>query len=207
MVGSTGPSRTRWHGGALGGLLIALLAVVALVGAAAIVHSNPSPAAATTAASAATTAAAAATTAGITAAPTTAGPAVPDAAADWPVYHLNPGRTGDYPGFPTFTGSLVKGWTTALDGAVYAEPLVVNGTVIAATEGDSVYAIDPATGAILWHRNLGTPVRLSTLPCGNIDPLGITGTPAFLINGYFISGAQPYPKFKKLIDRALSEAK
>ncbi len=36
---------------------------------------------------------------------------------------------------------------------------------------------------------------------------GINGTPAFVINGYFISGAQPYPKFKKLIDRALSEAK
>jgi protein-disulfide isomerase len=37
--------------------------------------------------------------------------------------------------------------------------------------------------------------------------LGITGTPAFLINGYYVSGAQPYAKFKKLIDRALAEAK
>jgi protein-disulfide isomerase len=37
--------------------------------------------------------------------------------------------------------------------------------------------------------------------------IGISGTPAFLINGYYISGAQPYPKFKKLIDKALAEAK
>jgi protein-disulfide isomerase len=37
--------------------------------------------------------------------------------------------------------------------------------------------------------------------------IGISGTPAFVINGYYISGAQPYPKFKKLIDRALAEAK
>ena len=37
--------------------------------------------------------------------------------------------------------------------------------------------------------------------------IGISGTPAFLINGYYISGAQPYAKFKKLIDRALAEAK
>jgi len=37
--------------------------------------------------------------------------------------------------------------------------------------------------------------------------IGISGTPAFLINGYYISGAQPYPKFKKLIDRALAESK
>jgi len=37
--------------------------------------------------------------------------------------------------------------------------------------------------------------------------IGISGTPAFLINGYYISGAQPFPKFKKLIDKALAEAK
>jgi protein-disulfide isomerase len=36
---------------------------------------------------------------------------------------------------------------------------------------------------------------------------GINGTPAFLINGYFINGAQPYAKFRKLIDRAMAEAK
>jgi len=39
------------------------------------------------------------------------------------------------------------------------------------------------------------------------DDAGISGTPAFTINGYFVSGAQPFPKFKKLIDRALAEAK
>ena len=37
--------------------------------------------------------------------------------------------------------------------------------------------------------------------------IGISGTPAFVINGYYVSGAQPYTKFKKLIDRALAEAK
>jgi protein-disulfide isomerase len=39
------------------------------------------------------------------------------------------------------------------------------------------------------------------------DDAGISGTPAFVINGYFLSGAQPFPKFKKLIDRAIAEAK
>jgi protein-disulfide isomerase len=34
----------------------------------------------------------------------------------------------------------------------------------------------------------------------------ISGTPAFVINGYFINGAQPYSKFRKLIDRALTES-
>jgi protein-disulfide isomerase len=36
---------------------------------------------------------------------------------------------------------------------------------------------------------------------------GINGTPAFIINGYFINGAQPFPKFRKIIDRALAEAR
>jgi protein-disulfide isomerase len=36
---------------------------------------------------------------------------------------------------------------------------------------------------------------------------GISGTPAFIINGYFINGAEPYAKFRKVIDRALAEAK
>ena len=34
-------------------------------------------------------------------------------------------------------------------------------------------------GKVVWSRHLGTPVRRSTLPCGNIDPLGITGTPVY----------------------------
>lgn len=35
---------------------------------------------------------------------------------------------------------------------------------------------------------------------------GIQGTPAAVINGYFINGAQPYGKFKKAIQLALAEA-
>lgn len=38
------------------------------------------------------------------------------------------------------------------------------------------------------------------------EKAGISGTPAFVINGYFISGAQPFSKFKKIIDKALKEA-
>jgi len=124
-----------------------------------------------------------------TASPTTAATPTAEPAGDWPVYHLNPQRTGYVPDFPAPTGGiLTQTWATKLDGAVYAEPLLVHGQLIAATEGDSVYALDPTTGATLWHRNLGKPVALSTLPCGNIDPLGITGTPAYdaLTNSLFM---------------------
>jgi protein-disulfide isomerase len=36
------------------------------------------------------------------------------------------------------------------------------------------------------------------------DAAGINGTPSFVINGMFVSGAQPIGKFRRLIDRALA---
>jgi outer membrane protein assembly factor BamB len=97
---------------------------------------------------------------------------------DWTTYHANNQRTGYIPGTPD-PHNLSKIWSTQLDGSVYAEPLVVGNRVIVATEGDSLYALDPHTGNVLWHTDVGTPVPLSSLPCGNIDPLGITGTPVY----------------------------
>jgi outer membrane protein assembly factor BamB len=74
---------------------------------------------------------------------------------------------------------LTSAWKAKLDGAVYAEPLVVHNHVIVATEGDSLYSLDATTGNVLWHTSVGTPVDQTTLPCGNINPLGITGTPVY----------------------------
>ncbi|MSP25365.1 MAG: hypothetical protein EXR75_09410 [Myxococcales bacterium] len=39
------------------------------------------------------------------------------------------------------------------------------------------------------------------------DKVKISGTPGFAINGYFISGAQGYPAFRKVIELALKEAR
>ena len=97
---------------------------------------------------------------------------------DWTTYHRDNQRTGYLASTPD-PHSLTKLWGKQLDGAVYAEPLVVGNRVIVATEGDSLYALDPATGSVQWHTNVGVPVPQSTLPCGNIDPLGITGTPVY----------------------------
>jgi outer membrane protein assembly factor BamB len=76
-------------------------------------------------------------------------------------------------------GRLSISWRADLDGAVYGQPLLVGGLVIAATENDSIYALDASTGRVAWRTNVGTPVPLSDLPCGDIDPLGITGTPIY----------------------------
>lgn len=126
------------------------------------------------------TAATGTATARATASPTTAAPSPtsPAGSADWPTYHQNSARTGYVAGAPD-PGQLNRAWSKQLDGAVYAEPLVVGGRVIVATENDSLYALDSGTGNVLWHTHVGTPVPQSTLPCGNIDPLGITGTPVY----------------------------
>jgi outer membrane protein assembly factor BamB len=74
---------------------------------------------------------------------------------------------------------LTIAWNTRLDGAVYAEPLAINGHIFAATENNTIYSLEPQTGKIEWQTHIDAPVPQSKLPCGNIDPLGITGTPAY----------------------------
>src|SRR5215469_13900875 len=101
-------------------------------------------------------------------------PAKPGA-TDWPTYHRDAARTGVAPAQPA-AGKLTTAWRRHLDGAVYGQPLVIGGTVIAATEGDSVYSLDRGSGRVRWRVKLGTPVPLSKLPCGDIYPLCSTGT-------------------------------
>jgi len=37
--------------------------------------------------------------------------------------------------------------------------------------------------------------------------LGVTGTPAFFVNGRYLSGAQPFDNFARLIDAELAKTK
>jgi outer membrane protein assembly factor BamB len=95
----------------------------------------------------------------------------------WPTYHRTPSRTGRTP-HPAGT-PLKQAWAKSLGDAVYGEPLVVGDTLIVATEGDRVFGLNARTGRVRWRTGLGTPQPQSGVPCGDIDPLGITGTPAY----------------------------
>ncbi len=110
---------------------------------------------------------------------TAAAPASPVApiTAAWPTYYGDVARRGvDTTAFSA--GAVRNLWQSPdLDGQVYAEPLVVGGVVIVATEANSVYALNAATGAIRWQAELGAAVSGASLPCGNVNPVGITGTP------------------------------
>jgi polyvinyl alcohol dehydrogenase (cytochrome) len=94
---------------------------------------------------------------------------------DWPTYHRDNTRAGVAAGLPPL-GTLASAWKADLDGAVYGQPLVVGGTLFAATENDTVYALDADSGRVKWSAHVGEPVPGDQLPCGNIKPLGITST-------------------------------
>jgi outer membrane protein assembly factor BamB len=96
--------------------------------------------------------------------------------ANWPTYHRTANRAGRA---IAPVGRLHHAWRKDLSGAVYGEPLVVDGTLIVATERNNVYGLNPRNGHIKWRSHFGRPVPLRRLPCGNIDPLGITSTPAY----------------------------
>jgi hypothetical protein len=76
-----------------------------------------------------------------------------------------------------------------IDGPTFAQPLYFEGgpggknLVIAATEKNLVYALDAASGAVVWQTKVAgdaadEPVPRAQMPCGGeIDPFGITGTP------------------------------
>lgn len=117
------------------------------------------------------------TPSGSASAPGAGGSSAAGSGSGWAGYHGDPGRSGYQPTV-TVRGLQVSGQVN-LDGAVYGQPVQAatrgGPVLIAATERDSVYGL--RDGRVLWHTGLGTPVPLAALPCGNIDPSGITGSP------------------------------
>jgi len=129
----------------------------------------------------------------IFAGPPQASPAPAGGTADVLTFHGDAARTGWNAGESSLTlqrvrpGSFGKVWSTSVDGEIYAEPLVASGVpgpsgprtlVYVVTERDLAYALDGSTGARVWGPvALGTPVARADLPCGDIDPVGITATP------------------------------
>jgi outer membrane protein assembly factor BamB len=101
----------------------------------------------------------------------------------WPTYHHDPARTGSDAAEPPLL-PIARAWSASLDGAVYGQPVVFAGRVIAATENDTVYGLDAHDGHIIWADHVGTPVTgiVGLTGCGDIDPLGFTSTPVVDVN-------------------------
>jgi hypothetical protein len=94
---------------------------------------------------------------------------------------------------PAFTRAAVAkmhrdpAFMATMSGPTYAQPLYFEGgpngkdVVIVATEQNEVSAFDALSGAMVWRKMLGAPSAKGGgpggCPLGNIDPIGITGTP------------------------------
>jgi outer membrane protein assembly factor BamB len=81
------------------------------------------------------------------------------------------------------------GFSASISGNAYATPLFLDNAVVpalnsgkaallVATETNDVYALDATTGAQVWHSNVGAPGSPACGDPGNINPQGVTGTPA-----------------------------
>lgn len=103
-------------------------------------------------------------------------------------HHGDAARTGLYVD-PSLTRAAVSAtrqdtaFSASYQGPVYAQPLYFDGgeggrdLLLVATERNEVIALDPLSGARIWSRTLAAPAARAELPCGNLDPIGITGTP------------------------------
>jgi hypothetical protein len=103
-------------------------------------------------------------------------------------YHGDAGRSGNFV-VPALTYEKARAlhsdpaFDARVVGHLYAQPLYWRAPgsnaamLLTASEDNVVQAFDALSGKELWRRSVGRPVPRSALPCGNINPLGITGTP------------------------------
>jgi hypothetical protein len=102
-------------------------------------------------------------------------------------FHRTPDHAGLFivPGLNAATASTLPttpAFSTPVDGVLNAAPLywhtsgMAHGVVVVATEQNQVSALDAETGSPLWQVVLGPPSS-RTGSCGNINPVGVTGTP------------------------------
>jgi outer membrane protein assembly factor BamB len=145
-------------------LLIGLVVIVVVAGATSYVVLMPAPAKSTGHHGAS----------GVATCPSTAGAG---SSGNWTTYHADNDRSGDEPMANVTSVRPLWAGAASVDGQVYAEPLVCGDSVFVATEDNTVYALNASSGSVLWQTPLGTPMAGSSLPCGDISPSGITGTP------------------------------
>ena len=114
-------------------------------------------------------------------------------------YGYGNARDGTGPETPSLAGiGNSPSWQQRLSAGVYGQPLVDGHLVVVATEDDYVDAFDTATGKRAWSFSIGNPAQQSAVQsaptlsssCGDVFPLGITGTPVIdaPMNEIFVAG-------------------
>src|SRR5205823_3862197 len=80
-------------------------------------------------------------------------------AGDWPAYLHDNQRTANSPDETTLSatnvGQLKLAWSYKTGGAIAASPTVVNGVAYVGSWDGYEYALNAATGAVVWKTSLG----------------------------------------------------
>ena len=86
-------------------------------------------------------------------------------AADWPMFHFDPARTGRNPNEHVLNSSNVwelnEVWTFEAGGPVRSSPAMVDGVVYVGSHDGNLYALDAATGSLRWSFPTAGAVRSS----------------------------------------------
>lgn len=109
-------------------------------------------------------------------------------AVDWPMYGYDNARTGYNPNETTIgvgnAGSLHELWSFDLGAVTIMQPAYAAGVLVGGlpvdlvyigSEHGDLYALNASTGALVWHRNLGS----QNTGCGDMpdDIFGVSGAP------------------------------
>lgn len=73
---------------------------------------------------------------------------------------------------PANAAALVPAWTWTAGSSLFASPTVYNGRIYIGAKNGVFYALDEATGAVVWQRFLGIAPKLT---CPG-TPFGLVGT-------------------------------
>jgi len=130
-------------------------------------------------------------------------PTAPAQQNDWPVYGGSPGST-HYSSLSQINRSNVKdlqiAWSfdTGEEGGLQTSPIIVNGVLYALTPSQNVFALDAATGKLLWKFDAGVhstqPNRGLAYWSDGHDPRILVGALHF-VYALNATNGQPIPAF------------
>ena len=96
----------------------------------------------------------------------------------WTTYHRDAVRSGDDPDASLPIAPTLAWHSQDLGAPIWSQPLILGSRVYVATVGDKVFALDAASGAIVWQRAWARPCPRRRCRAADVKPtVGIVGTP------------------------------